>query len=486
MTKVARLSAVAVAAALVIASISIWAGFSRRQANLEHEIALLKAEGGCTHAVDLLPAPLGNKAGESVALLFPLQFKWPYPNAAVGGKPVDFRDAKVADAVKIRKAFDEYTTWLASWPSIASVASNPSGRAAPRWNDDWRPWLGKLAADNGAFLDSVRSTVDGEPPMFDIDWSHGSETLLPHLSPLRSTARLLSADAVVRCRNGDTAGALEDVGAILRLRLFIDKEPAAISHLVSYAIDSAALRTIAVILEKGRPDRAAVEKMLAYLDGREELNRLTTALLGETAMGLDMFELVSRNPDILASSGLSSYLGYPQQGEPLSTKMERLVFRTRFKLTWSRTSDEISFLKTMREIRARSRKDYPTMLEGLPDPSPASTAVASASGPPKALAPLLVGSLPSLFRSQAIADTHLRMTRAALALYLYRMDVGAYPATLDTLIPKYLKVPQLDPYDGRPLRYRPTGRGFTLYSVGPDSSDDSGASPSDIVWQHEE
>jgi hypothetical protein len=35
----------------------------------------------------------------------------------------------------------------------------------------------------------------------------------------------------------------------------------------------------------------------------------------------------------------------------------------------------------------------------------------------------------------------------------------------------------LDPCSGKPFHYRWEGRGFTLYSVGPDGSDDGGDRP---------
>jgi hypothetical protein len=45
---------------------------------------------------------------------------------------------------------------------------------------------------------------------------------------------------------------------------------------------------------------------------------------------------------------------------------------------------------------------------------------------------------------------------------------------LSALAPDYLDAIPQDPFDGQPLRYRPQGHGYMLYSIGPDLKDDGG------------
>lgn len=68
-----------------------------------------------------------------------------------------------------------------------------------------------------------------------------------------------------------------------------------------------------------------------------------------------------------------------------------------------------------------------------------------------------------------------------VALHRYHADHGAYPASLDQLVPAYLAAVPADPYSGRAFAYRtpapgadPHQRPFLLYSVGPDLRDDGG------------
>jgi hypothetical protein len=79
-----------------------------------------------------------------------------------------------------------------------------------------------------------------------------------------------------------------------------------------------------------------------------------------------------------------------------------------------------------------------------------------------------------------VTDTHAlqRVTMTALALRLYRKENGRYPENLQQLVPKYLPSVPIDPYDGKPLRYRKLQMGFKVWSVGGNRKDDGGVK----VW----
>lgn len=72
-------------------------------------------------------------------------------------------------------------------------------------------------------------------------------------------------------------------------------------------------------------------------------------------------------------------------------------------------------------------------------------------------------------------ETNNLFLTATLALHAFRMEHGAYPSTLDELVPSYLsEVPEdLFAMEGN-LRYKHYGKKYVLYSVGPDGKDDGG------------
>jgi hypothetical protein len=84
------------------------------------------------------------------------------------------------------------------------------------------------------------------------------------------------------------------------------------------------------------------------------------------------------------------------------------------------------------------------------------------------------------FTKLASIETAKRLLVTAIALKRYHLQHGTYPASLNEMVPNYLKEVPMDPMDGKPLRYRlrPDGD-FLLYSVGEDG-EDNGGDPSPI------
>ena len=74
----------------------------------------------------------------------------------------------------------------------------------------------------------------------------------------------------------------------------------------------------------------------------------------------------------------------------------------------------------------------------------------------------------------------IQATVAIIALQRYRQDKAQYPESLNDLIVfSYLKELPIDPWSDKPLIYRKTDAGFTLYSVGLNFKDDGGVAAKD-------
>ena len=86
----------------------------------------------------------------------------------------------------------------------------------------------------------------------------------------------------------------------------------------------------------------------------------------------------------------------------------------------------------------------------------------------------LTPALPRAFITQARNDAQIRIARTALALSLYKSEVRSYPDSPDAIVPDYLPQIQLDPFDGKPLRYKRKDGGYILYSVDVNRIDDGG------------
>lgn len=77
------------------------------------------------------------------------------------------------------------------------------------------------------------------------------------------------------------------------------------------------------------------------------------------------------------------------------------------------------------------------------------------------------------------ASLSLTMCRHAaivgIASERYRLAKGTWPASMNELVPTYLKAIPLDPYSDKPLLYRVLPDGIAIYSVWMDGKDDGGA-----------
>jgi hypothetical protein len=69
---------------------------------------------------------------------------------------------------------------------------------------------------------------------------------------------------------------------------------------------------------------------------------------------------------------------------------------------------------------------------------------------------------------------HVRLLTAELAVRCYQSEQGRAPSVLEQLVPKYLQRVPIDPFNDRPVTYRPQGTNWLLYSIGEDGVDDGG------------
>jgi len=81
---------------------------------------------------------------------------------------------------------------------------------------------------------------------------------------------------------------------------------------------------------------------------------------------------------------------------------------------------------------------------------------------------------PKIHEMNVRTDMHLRTTYTAIALERYRQANGAWPKSLELLVPAFLPQVPNDVYTSKPLQYRLLDRGVIVYSVGKDKTDNGG------------
>jgi hypothetical protein len=87
---------------------------------------------------------------------------------------------------------------------------------------------------------------------------------------------------------------------------------------------------------------------------------------------------------------------------------------------------------------------------------------------------MLLPAQSGILKQQAKYTANLESFKLALALKIYKQKHGYYPDKIVALSPEVIPELSLDPFTGKDYIYRKEGRGFIVYSIGPNEHDDNG------------
>jgi hypothetical protein len=295
--------------------------------------------------------------------------------------------------------------------------------------------------------------------------------LLPEIMENRALANALQFEAYDAQTTGDTTRALRGSGQILDIGRVTDHVPNLIGHLVSIGIDAVAHQTIGdVAADVGRKQKPLSD------DAREEAKRLIAELLddtandegfrralrGERAISLDAMQAIADgrlNPAGVAATPTSPAARMGRQAP------RGFMLRNGRAINWF-YADMLKSLEGAHDLTTfrKAYKSRPIVAQGSPKLY--------------LLANLLIPSIERAanvhFRSQA----DRRLAATALAIMLYRADhEGAFPKSLEELVPKYLPAVPADPLakPGVPIGYVADADRPRIYSVGENGVDNGGA-----------
>lgn len=332
-----------------------------------------------------------------------------------------------------------------------------------------------------------------------------SYLLHSHYLGVRESARLLTLRATIRLERGDVDGAWEDLKCVLRLASLIDDSQAIYPRLVAIAAYGQFYDTLPAILASPHLDEPTARRILddyahwkgidPLSSGWEEFHRMEALnCVQELAAGtISLSEIAREMPlhgtefeaEVRAQTRLGKRLEFVQRvfanlftdwdasarmvnrwydrcgaildldsaeerhlaTEALDKEFDPLLERYWFGRGWQYAVER--FISRQRTRRMRGDDLGALIL--------AETA-----------SPLYVDNAHSRYEAKH------RLTEVGLALALYRIQHGEYPADLAALVPECLSHVPLDPYTHDALVYRPEADGYLLYSIGPNFADDNG------------
>jgi hypothetical protein len=287
-------------------------------------------------------------------------------------------------------------------------------------------------------------------------------TLLPWAQEVRRETTLLTLDARRHAQARRMKEAIQSCQAALNCGRCLGDEPIMISQLVRIACVAVTCQAVERTLAQGEPDPKDLEELQRLLELEDTHNALLVAMWGERA-GLErVFELIESG-----ELGLGGLDGAVRGGDSRSLEDKYFSWwtvsgvRAEHPLFLSLMTRFVEAAKLPLHEQAAAER---AVEEELKAQSPWSVRVTR----------LLVPAVNKFGDATRRHHANVRSMLVTIAAERYRRAEGHWPATLNDLAPKFVGAVPLDPYDGKPLRYRKLPDGVVVYSVGLDGTDDSG------------
>ncbi len=317
--------------------------------------------------------------------------------------------------------------------------------------NDTREYAANLGFYNRYF--TILSELPTKPR---IDWKYKYDELgfdIDQNADVRQFTKVLAARTRFEVLNRHYDRALDLVDLQFRIANHLFETPLLISHLVAFACQSIAYESFDHVMFAAPPTATLLSKAEAILN-RQKMPKFREALYGELVfVRLSLQGKLKTNLQDEFSSTPNSVEEFL---EDLSTRDESVA----------------------RMFEAKAVGMYLKIFEGMPDETKDPVATKKyfeevnreveaddslVNRFNQLLFPVFDGAMTSYMKSTA--ERRVRLA----ALRLAKTHLANPPANL----PNYGEL-TIDPMDGKPLRYKRTGKGFIVWSLGQDFDDDGG------------
>jgi hypothetical protein len=387
-----------------------------------------------------------------------------YAALVADGRPMRAEEivpAKIPDSDNAALLYQSAVLMLKGQPaggkSLYEQLTGPS--AGRRSEDETRQLIGQEVVANALALVEEGT----RRPACQTEHDHDSLPEVPQGPPLddmRNLGSILMTRAKFEARAGRPAKAWDLLLTQLRFADSLRSDPAFTTQFTRLVLTRFAGQTARWLCETAPPDQEHVRVMEDLLRRQEDIEPLIRAVDGERLMiGEWFFNLPRAELDkiLWREKEQDKNKITPPGVMKFNHRLSFLVLAFKPRLV----ADHAAYLDLMRKRVQLLRGPYRSTREANRFLEP----------PPRCyLADKLAGNSGNdkWFYCRSVTD--MRLTRAGLALLLYKQAHGAFPETLDALGLQGLT----DPYTDKPLPYRPEGEGFVLYSVGDDCKDNGG------------
>jgi hypothetical protein len=279
---------------------------------------------------------------------------------------------------------------------------------------------------------------------------------LDHVQDARTIARLIDFDALARVQEGDADGALESCRALLNAGRSIGDEPLLLSQIVRISITTMTCSAVERTLARGEPGDEALAAMQNALAAEAEVPYAETGLRGERGLVFRMIGSMGRN-DLPAES-----LALPRFGPA-----RPVVCQYNQGLSLHLLTDAVAIARKPDHLQPPLWRGWQSRLS-----TKNRSRVELIGG---MLAYLLVPAMEGIAPISTRARCLVGATAVLAAAERFRKAENRWPESIQELETTLQTKLPLDPYTGAPFLLKRTSDGLTVYSVGPDGTDNGGA-----------
>jgi hypothetical protein len=272
---------------------------------------------------------------------------------------------------------------------------------------------------------------------------------------IRLASQLLALKALWEADEGRADKAAYSTIDLLGVERSLEQSPFSISQIIRVVGLPLGSATLEQVLNKARLSDEQLRRLSMAFDKAEAYDGLKLAAVSQRCLGIWAFESFRR---MTLQSEFTSVLN----------KVRELWFKA-FNY---RDDDYLFYLDTMQRYIAASELPFPKRLQTTKE---ITQKVRQYSGKSRYVGLALLTDWDSIVGKDAECHAALRSAQAALGVERYRLaNHDQLPNSLQDLVPSFLDAEPIDPFDGKPLRFKKLSKGYVIYSIGPDGIDDGG------------
>ncbi|MHC4211869.1 MAG: hypothetical protein ACYSWP_00715 [Planctomycetota bacterium] len=313
--------------------------------------------------------------------------------------------------------------------------------------------IAEYLIDNEKALELLHKASQIEHSRYPADLTVGFNVLMPHLSDLRQSAKFLALVALLHAQNNQSNSAIDSIDAGFGVARSIEKEPYLISQLVRFACQALTVQSLEHAVNRIEFSDEQLKRLSQILKDAKTSDGMLYGFVGERCLCMDVF----------AQSTVQKlqYIHFSAPAWPL------IWLYTAIGMADQDAGIYLDIMTKYVEAYKLSPIERLKVAKALEDEA---EKISKLHFMTRTFIPAISRITELDFRIIALLDA----ARVAIVVEQYRLANGKLPDILDDLVPNFIESVPIDPFDGKPLKYKILDPGFVIYSIGEDLGDDGG------------